>query len=123
MTSDDPLPWGNLLAQTDPPDFQSPFFWVQFGLLGVIFLMLVLRRGLMTTNAHEEVMGAQTERLEELRQDRDEWKQAYFTERDAREKESDARGLAEVRADAAVEAARTVAAAMDALRTEFGRRR
>ncbi|HJT99699.1 MAG TPA: hypothetical protein VJ966_00670 [Actinomycetes bacterium] len=115
----------HLLAQaTDPTQLLGdPLFWANFGILGAVFVMLITRKGILTTKAHDEVREADRERIEELRADRDEWKSAYFSERDAREHESDARGLAEVRADAAVEAARTVANALDALRAELGRRR
>lgn len=115
----------DLIAQTDPtapPDLTSPFFWVNFGLLGVIFLMLISGKGLMTTQRHTEVRAADQERIAELKVDLAEWRQAYETEREARERESDARALAETRAEAAVEAARTVATALDAFRNELGRR-
>jgi hypothetical protein len=112
----------SLLLEANTPDPSDPFFWAQFGLLGVIFLMLILRRGLMTTKAHDEVVVEKDLRINQARADADEWKGAYFHEQRAREKESDARQLAEQRADVAVEAAKTVSAALDALRMELGRR-
>jgi hypothetical protein len=112
-----------MLAQTDvPPNLTDPFFWGNFGLLGLFFLMLISGKGLMTTQRHAEVIAEKNERMAEVRADRDEWKAAYQAEREAREKESDARGLAEIRAEAAIEAAKTGAKALDALRQELGRR-
>jgi len=105
-----------------PPDLSNPFFWANFGLLGVFFLMLITGKGLMTTQRHTEVIVEKDKQINQARADADEWKGAWFHEQRAREKESDARVLAEQRADVAVEAAKTVAAALDALRQELGRR-
>jgi hypothetical protein len=107
---------------TAPPSDFTPFYWLQFGLLGLFFLMLITGKGLMTTQRHAEVIAEKNERMAEVRADRDEWKAAYMAEREAREKESDARGMAEIRAEAAIEAAKTGAKALDALRQELGRR-
>lgn len=112
-----------LLAQSaGPPDLTDPFYWLNFSLLGVFFLMLITGKGLMTTQRHAEVIAEKNTQINQARADADEWKGAYFHEQRAREKESDARVLAEQRADVAVEAAKTVSAALDALRMELGRR-
>lgn len=112
-----------LLAQEPAtPDLTSPYFWLNWGLIGVFFLMLITGKGLMTTQRHAEVIAEKDLRINQAQADADEWKGAYFHEQRAREKESDARQLAEQRADVAVEAAKTVSAALDALRMELGRR-
>jgi hypothetical protein len=114
----------SVLAQpTGPPDLADPFYWLNFSLLGVFFLMLISGKGLMTTNRHNEVIIEKDKQIHQARADVDEWKGAWSHEQRARERESEARILAEQRADVAVEAAKTVSAALDALRTELlGRR-
>jgi len=113
-----------LLAQDapDPSHLTDPFFWVNFGLLGVVFLMLITGKGLMTSQRHTEVIAEKDKQINQARADADEWKGAWVHEQRARERESEARLLAEQRADVAVEAAKTVSAALDALRMELGRR-
>lgn len=40
-----------------PPPTELQFWdYVQFGILGVVFFMVVFRKGLMTTQAHSEVV-------------------------------------------------------------------
>lgn len=112
-----------LLAQEPAtPDLTSPYFWLNWGLIGVFFIMLVTGKGLMTTNRHNEVIVEKDKQINQARADADEWKGAWSHEQRAREKESEARILAEQRADVAVEAAKTVSAALEALRMELGRR-
>ena len=87
-----------------------------FGLLLVLLLSykLIHPRTLEQLLAEKDrQLTLKDEQIVETRADRDEWKAAYRASEEARAHESEARALAERRADAAVEAANLVADSLD----------
>lgn len=60
---------------------------IQFGILGIFFLMVITRQGLMTTKAHEEVVQLYKEQIAEL-------KIAYEAEKEGRAKAEESSNLA-----------------------------
>lgn len=85
-----------LIATADTtPDLLTPL--VQYGPLGIVLLLILV--GLLVPK------GA----VEQIRIDRDEWKEAFRAEQKAHQATRDALAEANGRAEAAVEAARTTA--------------
>lgn len=86
---------GAVVLAAAEPDLMAPL--IQYGPLGIVLLLILV--GLLVPKGS----------VEQIRIDRDEWREAFRSEQKAHQATRDALAEANGRADAAVEAARTTA--------------
>jgi hypothetical protein len=95
---------------------------ISTGGLGLL-LYLLLSRKLIHPETHRQMLAEKDRQIAKCEADVAEWKQVAHAERQARERAEDARATEAERSDTAVEAAKTAAAALDAMRVEYLRGR
>ena len=93
---------------------------IPLGGFGVL-IYLLLSYKLIHPNTLNSLLGEKDRQIADAKADAQEWKAAFKASEQARNVERDARGLAERRADVAVEAAQLVADGLDKLRETLER--